>query len=177
MRIARFLLVCTAALLSVSAFAGDLAPIKPVTHVDLPRFMGKWYLVAAIPTHYGKKAYNAVETYTLQSDGHIHTTFRFNNGGFDGPLKHIESTAYVRSGTGNAVWGVQLFWPFKLQYIVAWLKPDYSRMIVARDKRDYVWVFARTPNVSEADYHALITEVAKLGYDLARVRRVPQKWP
>ncbi|MGH8125324.1 MAG: lipocalin family protein [Rhodanobacteraceae bacterium] len=177
MRITRLLLVCCLATFSATACASGLPPIKPVAQVDLPRFMGKWYLIATIPTSYGKDAYNAVETYTLKPDGDIHTTFRFNNGAFDGTVKDIHSTGYVSSGTGNAVWGVALFWPFKLQYIVAWLQPDYSQMIVARDKRDYVWVFARTPQVSQADYDALVAEVGKLGYDTSKVREVPQKWP
>ncbi|HEX7368996.1 MAG TPA: lipocalin family protein, partial [Rhodanobacteraceae bacterium] len=108
------------------ACAASLPPIQPVAHVDLPRFMGTWYLIATVPTSYGKDAYNAVETYALKKDGNIHTTFTFHNDAFDGPVKHIESTGYVKDGTGNAVWGVALFWPFKLQYIVAYLKPDYS---------------------------------------------------
>ncbi|TAN04604.1 MAG: hypothetical protein EPN36_08190 [Rhodanobacteraceae bacterium] len=164
-------------MVSAAACAASLPPIQPVAHVDLSRFMGKWYLIATIPTRYGKNAYNAVETYTLQQDGNIHTTFSFHDGAFDGPYKHIHSTGYVRSGTGNAVWGVALFWPFKLQYIVAYLAPDYSQMIVARDKRDYVWVFARTPRISAQDYAALSARVQALGYPLAKLREVPQRWP
>lgn len=159
------------------ACAASLPPIQPVAQVNLPRFMGKWYLIATIPTSYGKDAYNAVETYTLQPDGNIHTTFRFNNDAIDGPVKHIESTGYVKSGTGNAVWAVKVFGPFKAQYIVAWLKPDYSEMIVARDKRDYAWVFARAPHVSAVDYDALAARVKAIGYDTAHLRRVPQRWP
>jgi apolipoprotein D and lipocalin family protein len=33
------------------------------------------------------------------------------------------------------VGGVQVFWPIKAQYIVAYLKDDYSQTIVARDAR------------------------------------------
>ncbi|WP_343227566.1 lipocalin family protein [Rhodanobacter sp. 7MK24] len=77
----------------------------------------------------------------------------------------------MHAGSGNAVWG------FKAQYIVAWLKADYSEMIVARDKRDYTWVFARAPSVPPADYAALITRVKELGYDISKLRKVPQQWP
>lgn len=168
---------CVLGLVALAASAASLPPIPPVAHVDLPRFMGKWYLIATIPTSYGKDAYNAVETYTLQPDGNIHTTFRFHEGGFDGPVKHIESTGYVQPGTGNAEWRVKLFWFVKAQYIVAYLKPDYSQMIVARDKRDYVWVFARTPDVSKTDYAGLVARVRGLGYAVADLREVPQQWP
>lgn len=160
-----------------SAVAGDLPPIKPVSHVDLKRFMGTWYLIATIPTSYGEKAWNAVETYRLKDDGDIWTGFRFHQGGFDGPLKKIHSTGYVQPDTGNAVWAVTVFWFLKAQYIVAYLKADYSQMIVARDKRDYVWVFSRTPNVSKADWDTLHDTVKALGYDMSKYRKVPQKWP
>jgi apolipoprotein D and lipocalin family protein len=47
---------------SIGGYANDLPPIKPVAPIDLPRFMGKWYVIASIPTHFEKDAYNAVET-------------------------------------------------------------------------------------------------------------------
>lgn len=178
MRCVRNLLAaCALCLLAGTACAASLPPIQPVAHVDLQRFMGKWYLIATIPTSYGKDAYNAVETYRLQKNGTIHTTFDFHEGGFDGPYKHIHSTGYVTPHTGNAVWGVQVFWPFKAQYIVAYLKPNYSEMIVARDRRDYVWVFARTPRVSPSDYATLIAQVGAMGYEGSNLRKVPQHWP
>jgi apolipoprotein D and lipocalin family protein len=39
-------------------------PLKKVENVDLKRFMGKWYVIANIPTFIEKGAHNAVETYT-----------------------------------------------------------------------------------------------------------------
>lgn len=170
------LAACVLCLVAVAASAASLPPIQPVSHVDLPRFMGKWYLIATIPTSYGKDAYNAVETYTLKPDGNIHTTFSFHEGGFDGTYKHIESTGYVTPGTGNAVWGVKVLLLLKAQYVVAYLAPDYSQMIVARDKRDYVWVFARTPQVSQAGYAMLAAKVRALGYPPSKLRKVPQQW-
>ncbi|MET0331226.1 MAG: lipocalin family protein, partial [Dyella sp.] len=152
-------------------------PIKPVEHVDLARFMGDWYVIATIPTRFEKNAYNAVETYKLQPDGNIYTAFRFNNGSYNGPVKTIHSTAFVKAGSGNAVWGVQLFWPVKAQYIVAYLKEDYSQTIVARDARDYTWIMARTPTISQADYDSLLSRVKQMGYSLQDVRKVPQQSP
>jgi apolipoprotein D and lipocalin family protein len=158
-----------------AACAANLPPIQPVAHVDLSRYMGRWYVIAEIPTRFERHARNAVETYRLEADGNIYTTFRFNNGSAHGPLKHIHSTGYVRPGTGNAVWSVQVFWPFKAQYIVAYLKPDYSEVIVARDARDYAWVMARTPHVSAADWRTLTAKLRSLGYDMHDLRRVPQE--
>ncbi|MGB3380433.1 MAG: lipocalin family protein, partial [Rhodanobacter sp.] len=108
-------------------------------------------------------------------DGNVATSFHFRNGSFDGERKEIHSTGFVKPGTGNAVWGVQVFWPLKAQYIVAWLKDDYSQVIVARDARDYMWVMARTPTIAQADYDALLARVQALGYPMDKVRKVPQQ--
>jgi apolipoprotein D and lipocalin family protein len=171
------LMACSFAMATTSGCANSLPPIKPVTHVDLPRFMGKWYVIATIPTIFEKKAYNAIEAYELQPDGHVATSFRFRNGSFDKPVKTIHSTGFVKADTGNAVWGVQVFWPVKAQYIVAYLADDYSQTIIARDARDYIWIMARTATIPQADYDALMARVKQLGYSLTDVRKVPQAWP
>ncbi len=36
---------------------------------------------------------------------------------------------------------------------------------------------ARTPTLPEARYRQLVAEVAAMGYDTSRLRRVPQQWP
>ena len=159
-----------------AAGAGNLPQVQSVPYVDLPRFMGQWYLIATIPTAFERDAWNAVQTYTLQADGTILTSLSFHKSASDGPLKYIQAPAYVRAGSGNAIWAVRLFGPIKAQYVVAWLQFDYSMMIVARDARDYVWVFSRTPAVSEADWSAVRERVISLGYDTSKLYEVPQTW-
>ena len=44
-------------------------PIVPVAHVDLSRYMGRWYVIAAIPTRIEHDDYNPVETYRLERNG------------------------------------------------------------------------------------------------------------
>ncbi|WP_027485575.1 lipocalin family protein [Rhodanobacter sp. OR87] len=175
MKLSKTLLLACAVLLNASACASELPPITPVAHVDLPRFMGNWYVIASIPTRFEKNAYDALEVYTLKPDGDVATSFHFREGSFDGEKKDIHSTGIVKPGSGNAVWGVQVFWPLKAQYIVAWLKDDYSQVIVARDARDYTWVMARTPTIPQADYDALLARVQALGYPMNKVRKVPQQ--
>ncbi|MHB8814807.1 MAG: lipocalin family protein [Steroidobacteraceae bacterium] len=152
-------------------------PIEPVRGVQLSRYMGRWYVIAAIPPRFGGSGYNQVETYHLEPGGEICTSFRFRGGGFGGPLKTIHSTATVVSGSGNGEWRVHLFRVLREQYIVGWLAPDYSRVIVARDARDYVWLMARTPQISASEYRGMVARVRAMGYDLDKLRTVPQRWP
>lgn len=167
-------------LISLLAMTGcqsnSLGPIRTESNVDLQRFMGDWYVIAAIPTFLETESYNAVERYELLPDNRIKTTFSFNKGGFDGPRKVYNPVGFVREGTGNAVWGMQFIWPIKAEYRIVHVDDAYSQTIIGRTKRDYVWIMARTPEIPEADYQELLKLISDEGYDLSEIRKVPQRW-
>lgn len=163
-------------LLLLSACAARPVTIRTVEHVDLPRFMGDWYVIAHIPSRTERHAHNAIETYALASDGSIATTFRYRNAP-DGPLRILRPKGTVVPDTGNAVWGMQFIWPIRAEYVVSYLAPDYQQTIIGRSALDYAWIMARTPTLPETRYAELLQELTDLGYSPDRVRRVPQQWP
>jgi len=153
------------------------APTIPVAErVDLERFMGDWYVIANIPTAPEKGAHNAVESYRLDKDGSIATTFTFREGSFDGPEKVMRPRGFVRERESNAVWGMQFVWPIKAEYLIAHVDEDYTETIIARSRLDYVWVMARTPQIPAEDFERLRRQVADLGYDVNKLQKVPQRW-
>ncbi len=164
-------------LLLLTGCATSLPPLKTVEKIDLKRYMGPWYVIAAIPTFIETKAYNAIEDYRLDADGTIATTFTFNQGGFDGPPKRYNPRGFVVDRVNNSTWGMQFIWPFKAEFLITYLSPDYSQTVIGRNKRDYVWIMARTPQIPEVDYQRLLKELAAQGYDLTKLRQVPQRWP
>ncbi len=149
--------------------------IRTEPRVDLQRYMGDWYVIANIPTPAEKGAHNSVESYALNEDGTIATTFTFNKGNFDGKKKKYTPKGFVRDKKSNAVWGMRLIWPFKSDYRIVYLNGDYSQVIVGRQKRDYVWIMARTPAISETDYLNLVQITAEEGYDKSQIQKVPQR--
>ena len=68
----------------LAAGCSGVQPLATVDSVDLDRFMGDWYVIANIPTFIEKGAHNAVESYRLDSNGTVATTFTFRDGSFDG---------------------------------------------------------------------------------------------
>ena len=164
-----------AALLFLAGCASAPArpPVALESSVDLGRLMGDWYVIAAIPTVFERGAHNPKETYRLDPDGSVATSFAFNAGAFDGPRRTFQSRGFVVPGTGNAVWGQQYVWPFKADYRIALVSPDYTQVVIAREKRDHVWIMARTPTIPEADLDRLRGFVAAQGYDATRLQRVP----
>jgi apolipoprotein D and lipocalin family protein len=170
----------TATLLVATFILGGCAAKGPemqtVDHVDIDRFMGPWYVIANIPTFLEKGAYNAVETYRLDDDGTIATNFTFRKNAFDGKVKEYNPRAFVLDTNTNARWGMRFVWPIKADYRIVYLNDDYTQTIVARQNRDFVWIMARTPTISDADYDALLSFVGEIGYDIELVQRVPQRW-
>jgi apolipoprotein D and lipocalin family protein len=166
-----------AVILMLMLSACSSAPTLPVAQkVDLDRFMGDWYVIANIPTRLEKGAHNAVESYRLDSDGTIATTFTFREGAFDGPERVMKPRGFVREHESNAVWGMQFIWPIKAEYLIAHVDPDYTETIIARSRRDYVWIMARTPEIPPDDFERLKRQVADLGYDMSKLQVVPQRW-
>ena len=154
----------------------NLKPIITVEHVDLDRFMGEWYVVANIPTFIETDAYNAIETYEMNDDGSIATTFTFYDGSPDGELKKYEPTGFIVDEQSNALWDMQFIWPFKAEYRVIYLDEDYQTTIIGRTKRDYVWLMSRQAEIEDSNYQSLLSFIEEQGYDINKVQKVPQVW-
>jgi apolipoprotein D and lipocalin family protein len=165
----------TASMTFALSACASLKPIPTVEYVDLERFMGDWYVIANIPTFIEKNAFNAVESYRLQEDGTVATTFRFNKGDFDGPEKVYHPKGFIQDEKSNAVWGMQFIWPFKAEYRIIYLSEDYQQTVIGRSKRDYVWVMARTSSIPDDDYARILRFLEKIGYDIEQVQKVPQR--
>lgn len=159
--------------------ASTPSPVAIAPSVDLQRYSGDWYLIAHIPTSRDIEAHNAQENYALRPDGSIGITYRNRLGGFDGGHKLMTPTAYVIENSNNALWGVRFgwYWPFIYEYRIAHVEPDYSVVIVARSKRDFLWLFSREPRIENAQLTRYTELVKSWGYDVSKLIRVPQQWP
>ena len=166
----------TAALLvgGPSLAAPPKPPLALAPSVDLPRYMGDWYVIANIPTKLERGAHNTKETYRLNADGTVATTFSFRVDSFEGTERSFNSKGIVLGGN-NAIWAQQYVWPIRVDYRIAYVSDDYALTVVAREKRDHVWILARKPAISAADYDRMVAFVGQQGYDTARLQRVPQQ--
>ena len=120
------------AVFTLGACASKQPELETVDHVDIGRFMGDWYVIANIPTFVERGAHNAVETYALNDDGTIATTFTFRKDGFDGKLKEYNPKGFVLDTETNALWGMRFIWPIKADYRIVWLDDDYTQTVIAR---------------------------------------------
>ena len=143
--------------------------------VDLPRYMGRWYVIANIP-YFGEKDYVAGQAeWKLRPDGKIDDAYIGRKGGFDAPETRREFVDTVVPNTGNAHWRVQLFWPISVSQLTLYVDPQYEVTILGYPDKSLGWIFARTPYITDAKYQELLTRMAEQGYDIARMKRVPQQ--
>jgi len=176
MRAVLWSLLVLGALAAAACQSAPGRPLETEDFVDLDRFMGDWYVIAHIPTRFDDDAYNAVESYQRVAPRRIDTVYTFREGGFDGELQRMEPTGFVEDTASNAVWGMRFIWPFRADYRIVYVDEAYSKTIIGRQKRDYVWIMARRPQLSGDAYDELVRRVAEQGYDTGELRRIPQRW-
>lgn len=154
--------------------APDKAAVTHDQTVNLDRYMGPWYILASIPLALEKGAHNPVESYTRNPDGSIAAVFQFRDKSFDGTQKTHVTNATVNENSGNAVWKIQVWWPLRSEYRIAYVEPDYSYAIIGRSKRDHVWLIGRKPRLSDAAYSRYSAMIKAMGYDLKKFSRTQQ---
>lgn len=143
--------------------------------VNVDRYMGGWFVIAHIPPGVVSDSYNNIERYQRGEGNRINTAYTYRDGGFDGEAKRMEPTGFVLDEGDGAVWAMQFIWPIKMEYTIAYVDAAYETTIVARSKRDWVWIMARRPQIDEATYQGLVQRVEALGYDISQLRKVPQQ--
>ena len=140
--------------------------------VDLERFMGDWFVIASIPTLPERGVRDAVESYRLQADGTIATTFRYRRGANDGS-RTLRARGFVQADSGNAVWELQLLWPLRADYRIMYVNGDYTQTVIGRSKRDYARILSRSPAMHHRDFFRHVKRLREQGYDTDRLRIVP----
>jgi len=143
--------------------AEDFPPLALAT-VDLNQMYGGWYLIATIPNFFERGIVAPYDVYSKRPDGDIQEDFYFRNGSFDAPEKHFIVHDWVRPGTNNAHWRVQIFWPINLPFLVVYTDPTYRYVLFGEENRQLGWIYSRTRQIPDADYDDLLKRFASLGY-------------
>ncbi|MFM0055350.1 lipocalin family protein [Paraburkholderia phytofirmans] len=142
--------------------------------IDLQRYMGKWYVIAETPFLSEHDYVGSFDEWTLRVDGEIDDKYLGRRHSFDQPVTGSHFVAKVMPGTGDTTWRVRLIWPFEVVVVTAYVDPDYRYTIRCMADGNMVWVLARTPTIDESVYSDMLNRLARMGFNIDRVRRVPQ---
>jgi apolipoprotein D and lipocalin family protein len=137
--------------------------------------MGRWWVIAHTPYFAEKGKVAAADIYTLRPDGKIDNVYAYRKR-FGGKEKQMHALATVVPGTGNSQWKIAFFGGLvRADYLVLEVAPDYSWALIGQPSRKLAWVFARQPNMGDAELARLLAKFPAYGYDPARLQRVPQQ--
>ena len=141
------------------------APLPVVSNVDLNRYVGKWYEIARYPAWFQKGCFGSTAHYSLLDNGKIEVVNRCHKDSLQDPLKESKGKAEVVDTTTNAKLKVWFFWPFKGNYWIIDLSPDYQWAVIGEPSRKYLWILSRTPVLDDAVYQDILARLPGKGYD------------
>ena len=149
------------------------SPLGQGAGIDWVRFTEDWrrlYNPAMEEVRSGRRAWTILDVLHRESLVHLLAEYGID-GCTDADIDHMNRSWHRLDPWPDAVPGLTRL---KAEYVIVDLAPDYSRTIIGRSKRDYVWLMARTPRLSDAELQAAIAAIAAMGYDTSKLRMVPQ---
>lgn len=151
-----------------------LPPLETVAHVDLERYLGTWYEIAAFPQSFQRDCTASTATYSLREDGDIDVLNRCRKFTVDGEEKTAHGRARVVDPVSHAKLEVSFFRPFWGDYWVIQLGEGYEYAVVGHPGRDYLWILSRTPKLPVDVYAAILTQLQSQGYETTRLVQTQQ---
>ena len=166
--------------IQVQAQTND-APVKTISSLDVPRYLGTWYEIAKFPNWFQKKCVgNTKAVYSSRSDG----TLRVLNScrQTDGETSEVEGTARQLGAKDSPKLEVR-FAPAWLSFIpMVWgdywvidLDSQYQIAAVSDPKREYLWILSRTPQLDPKVYDDLLRRLQAQQFDVRKLELTPQK--
>jgi len=146
--------------------------LEVVPHVELEKYLGKWYEIAHLPAKFQEGCNETTATYTLSKDGSISV---LNQSTKNGKMKQAKGKAKVVDKNSNAKLKVTFFWPFYGDYWIIKLGNDYDYAVVGTPNHKYLWILNRTPQMDDKLYSQLIEYVKSKGFDVNKLIKTLQK--
>jgi len=151
-----------------------------VDSVDLKKYAGTWYEIGRLPMYFQRNcASDVTATYVEKTDG---SGIKVINQckAQDGSAISAEGLAKPADATGSKL---------KVTFLPSWIRwvpvgradywvlardADYKTALVGTPDKDYLWLLARSPNVSQETYAKYRQIAQKQGYDLKEFKLTPQ---
>ena len=146
--------------------------LEVVPHVELEKYLGKWYEIAHLPAKFQEGCNETTATYSLSEDGSISV---LNQSIKNGKMKQAKGKAKVVDKNSNAKLKVTFFWPFYGDYWIIKLGNNYDYSVVGTPNRKYLWILNRTPQMNDKLYSQLVEYAKSKGFDVVKLIKTLQK--
>lgn len=158
----------------LSSCTRTYAPLETVSSVELMKYQGRWYEIARLPQFYEKDCYAVFAEYNIHPDGYVEVLNSCRKGSLSGEVKTANGKAFPVEGSSNSKLRVQFFWPFRGDYWVLKLDPDYKHVLVGSPDRESLWILSRTPQLDASVYNDLVRYARENGFPTEKLERTVQ---
>lgn len=160
-------------LLSVCSQNSKAVP-ETIKHVDLNRYLGKWYEIASIPQYFQQKCIgNTTAEYSAAEKGYIRIlnscdTKTGERAVAEGRAKvvDLESNSKLKVTFVKFIWWLFLFGG---NYWILEIGPDYSHAVIGDPSLKYAWILSRQPTMPQTDYASVEKLLKNAGYDTCAI--------
>jgi apolipoprotein D and lipocalin family protein len=136
--------------------------LEVVPHVELEKYLGKWFEIAHLPARFQEGCSETTATYALSKNGSISV---LNECRRKGKVTQAKGKAKVVDKATGAKLKVTFFWPFYGDYWIIKLGNDYDYAVVGTPNRKYLWILSRTPQMDDKLFSQLTEFVTSKGFD------------
>ena len=145
--------------------------LQVVPHVDIQRYLGKWYEIALYPNWFEEGCFRSTAFYEKLNNRQIKVTNRCRMYASDGELNEAIGKASIVDKRTNAKLKVQFFWPFKGDYWIIDLDKDYQYAVVSEPARQYLWILSRSPKMDNQTLEKLKNKIREKGFNLSYLKK------
>lgn len=142
--------------------------LQTTESVDLENYAGKWYDLMHMPAGFLDGCSNISAEYSQTGKNYLQVINRCTKGD---KQKSIKGKAFIVSGSRNTKLKVQFFWPFRADYWILYVSPDYQHALVGTPSRKYGWILSRTPDPGDEVRDELLEKLKSQGFDIDKFER------
>ena len=151
-----------------------------VDSVDLKAYAGTWYEIGRLPMYFQRNcAYDVTANYTQKTDGSgviVTNKCTAEDGSgivAEGIAKPVDKSGSKLKVTFLPSW-IRWLPVGRADYWVLARDADYQTALVGNPDKDYLWLLARTPNISQEVYAKYRQIAQQQGYDLKEFKLTAQ---
>jgi apolipoprotein D and lipocalin family protein len=140
--------------------------LNVVPHVELEKYLGKWFEVAHLPFKFEDGCTQITATYGLTKNGEVTV---LNQCVKNGKPKQSKGKAKVVDKATGAKLKVTFFWPFYGDYWIVKLGENYEYSVVGTPNRRYLWILSRTIQMDDKLYLEILEFAKAEGFPTEKI--------
>jgi apolipoprotein D and lipocalin family protein len=140
--------------------------LEVVPHLDLERYLGKWFEIAHLPFKFEDGCSQITATYGLTGNGAVSV---LNQCLKNGKTKQSVGKAKIVDKATGAKLKVTFFWPFYGDYWVLKLGDNYEYSVVGTPNRRYLWILSRIPQMDNKLYNEILEFAKTKGFPVEKI--------